>query len=89
MPLRPDREDLTPQLERLAAAREGLAAALGELAGEAALAVRPLRSAARRPPEPNMGAVYAAVTRVREAENVLDMARVDLETARGVDLFDV
>jgi hypothetical protein len=33
-----------------------------------------------------MPAVYAAVTRVREAENVLDIAKADLATAGGQDL---
>jgi multidrug efflux pump subunit AcrA (membrane-fusion protein) len=86
MPLRPDREDLTSQRERVAAARAGLARALADLAGEAALAHGDLRSRAKRPPEPDMPAVYAAVTRVREAENVLDIAKADLATAGGQDL---
>jgi hypothetical protein len=83
---RPDREDLTPQRERLAAARKALAERLRDLSSEALVAQVPLRSAAKRPPEPDLGLVYAAMARVRDAENELDIAKADLATAAGADL---
>lgn len=83
---RPDREDVTEQRERLDAARAALAIALSDLAGECALGHRALLSRAKQPPAPNMTAVYAAVTRVRAAENEYDMAKADLATAAGADL---
>lgn len=87
--MRPDREDLTAQHERLMAARRVLADALTALAIEGTVAARRLHSTAKRLPEPDMPAVYGAVARVRDAENGLDMARADLATAGGTDLWEV
>lgn len=116
MSLRPDREDVSAQLERLAQARADYAVALervlAECAGDSGLAevaaetqvlLRRLRSTAKRPPALDTaawaGAVSAAtraaaradawdqaVAEARAAETAVDLAALDVHTARGGDV---
>jgi hypothetical protein len=84
--MRRDREDTTAQREREATARKKLHDALSTLAREAALAAKAAGSGAKRAPDPDLPAVYAATSAVRRAEEELDLAKADLDTASGGDL---
>lgn len=84
--MRSDREDTTKQQAAVAEARQKLHDALSELALEAALAAKVAGSTAKRAPEPDLPAVYAAASAVKRAEEALDLAKADLDTASGGDL---
>ena len=80
--IRQDREDLTAQRERVAETRAHLHDALSTLAGEAARAAKAARTKTGRPDLP---AVYAASRAVERAEEAVDQAVYDLQTAGGED----
>lgn len=79
---REDREDTLRQQMRVLVARQNLAEALSNLAGEAALAGK---AAKTKTGSPDLPAVYAASRAVERAEEALDTATYDLHTARGGD----
>ncbi len=79
---RHDREDTTRQQMRVLVARQFLADALSNLAGEAALAAKATRA---KTGSPDLPAVYAASRAVERAEEALDTATYDLQTAQGAD----
>jgi hypothetical protein len=82
---RPDREDLTAQRERLAAARTDLHTALEKVQREALTAARLVASRAKLPPMPDLTNYLAAHQAVLRAEEAHDLARLDLDTAGGAD----
>lgn len=82
MSLRSDREDYSDQQDAIVAARSHLRLALGDLASEAALAAKKI---GQKRGTPDLPAVYGAVSVVRRAEEALDLATLDLATARGED----
>lgn len=81
MSLRPQDEDLTHQREAFAAASENLGQALASLAVEAKSLSR---SAAKgRPVDLNL--LHGLVNDVRNAEESVDLATLDIATASGED----
>lgn len=77
-----DREDLSQQIERLASARSDLADALLGLADEAK---RAAKAASSKRGQPDILRVHSHVNAVRQAEEALDLAALDLATASGAD----
>lgn len=79
---RADREDLSAQEERVRVAREDLARSLDDLIADAKAAAKAARSKRGRP---NLDDVYACHAAVQRAEESLDLAVYDLQTASGAD----
>lgn len=82
MGIRADRENYSAQEQALTVARQVLAEHLDELSRHAKTAARAARG---RFAQPDLDAVYAAASRVREAHEAADLAAYDLQTARGED----
>lgn len=75
-------EDVAPQRAALADARAHLARALDDLSAAAHDAARAARS---KRGTPDLPAVYAHTNAVRRAEETVDLAALDLDTAAGGD----
>lgn len=82
--MRPDREDTATQEAAVEKAREALAAALDGLEMEARAAARVLRRKSLRG-NVDLTPVHTEVRTVSRAEEALDLALLDLHTARGED----
>lgn len=81
MPLRPTETD--PEREQaITDARAGLHDALVNLAGEAALAAKVYKS---KRGQSDLASVHGAASAVRRAEETLDLAVLDRDTAAGAD----
>lgn len=80
---RPDREDVSRQLETLAAAWQDMGEALVALSVEAKDAAKACRRRNGKPDVEQVAAAYNAFERAREA---VEMAGIDLAGARGADL---
>lgn len=78
--MRRDREDTRAQAEALTAAREDLARALDVLADDAKTAAKAARTKRGRP---DLDAVYTSARHVARAEEAVDLAAYDLQTASG------
>lgn len=82
--MRADREDLRQQQEAVREARQELVEALRDLGVQANLAAKTLARPSLRG-NPDLTDVYAAHRVVARCEENLDLALLDLRTARGED----
>lgn len=80
---RHDREDYTAQEQAVTDAKAALVQALSDLAGEAALVAKALGR--KRPPANLVDGVRSEFRHVERCEEALDLAVLDLRTARGED----
>jgi hypothetical protein len=83
--LRPDREDLSVQVDREWATRLDVRDTLTVLAAAAKTALSRTGTTARPRRIPDLGHIYGAVDALRRAEQAHDLAALDLRTAAGED----